>query len=138
MTTTDLLADRYGTKPRKRSRWTRVAVVVAVLAAGLIVAFVAYRNLGGGPIDAEQKTFNPVSDSSVQMTFTVTRDAPDRAVDCIVRSRDQSGLESGRREVYVPPGGDSRTVTTTFSTVDKAVTGEIYGCSYQVPAYLAN
>jgi hypothetical protein len=136
VSTSDLLADRYGTKPRKRSRWTRVAAVVAVLAIGLLVAYVAYRNLGGGPIDAEQKTFDAVSDSSVRMTFTVTRDAPDKAVDCIVRSRAQSGLESGRREVYIPAGGSSRTVTTTIATVDRAVTGEIYGCSYQVPAYL--
>jgi len=49
----------------------------------------------------------------------------------------QDGDEAGRREVLVRPGGDTVRATTVLKTSKPPVTGEVFGCSYQVPAYLS-
>jgi Domain of unknown function (DUF4307) len=67
----------------------------------------------------------------------VVRQEPQRPAVCIVRARSQDGDETGRKEVYVPPGGDSVLASTLLRTSRRPVTGEVYGCSYDVPPYLA-
>jgi len=79
-----------------------------------------------------------VDDGTVKFSFTVTRDDPSKAADCIVRTRAADGDEAGRREVLVPAGGAQRTVDTLVHTSKRAVIVEVYGCSYQVPPYLKN
>jgi Domain of unknown function (DUF4307) len=132
------LADRYGRRtPRTPRRLRYLVGTVVAVAIGLVVAVVAYRNLGSQPIDAKQTSFDVVNDSSVRVSFSVTRDHPERAADCIVRARALGGEETGRREVYVPPADGVVQRTTLLRTVRRAVTGEVFGCSYTVPPYLS-
>jgi hypothetical protein len=130
-------AGRYGSRDTRRGpRWVYWALLGVFVAAGLVVAYVAYVNLGDGPITTEPASYQIVDDGTVKFGFTVTRDDPSKAADCIVRTRAADGDEAGRREVLVPAGGGQRTVDTVVHTSKRAVSVEVYGCSYQVPPYL--
>jgi hypothetical protein len=107
-----------------------------VILVGIVVAVVAYRNLGPQPITGTQ-TALVFNDHSVKITFVVTRDHPERPADCIVRALSQNGAEVGRKEVYVPAAGGSIQLNTVLHTSNQPVTGDVYGCSYRVPPYLS-
>jgi hypothetical protein len=113
------------------------ALSAAVVVVGVIVAFVAYDKFAVSEIDSEATSFDLVSDSQLDITFTVTREDPSQAAVCIVRSRSKDGSETGRREVYIA-GGEDQTVKVTAPvyTSRPPAMGDIYGCSLDVPAYL--
>ena len=137
VTQRELPVGRYGSRTqRRRPRWVYWALLAAFIVAGLVVAAVAYVNLGDGPITTEPATYRIVDDRTVEFGFTVTRDDPGKPADCIVRTRAKDGDEAGVREVYVPAGGAQRRVDTVVHTSKRATIVEVYGCSYQVPAYL--
>ncbi len=137
MTVRERPAGRYGTqrKPRSRKRWYW-GLLGAFVVAGVVVAYVAYQNLGANPIDPEVTTYHVVDDGTVTATFTVDRNHPNQAADCIVYALAADGSEAGRGEVYVPPSETTITLTTELRTDKRATTVEFYGCSYQVPSYL--
>ena len=127
---------RYGRSSRpvsRRARWIAAAVAVA---AGSVLGYVAYTNLGTAPIETERTGFTDLPGNALRMTFTVTRDQPDRPAVCIVRVRGRAGNETGRKEVLVPPGGSATLVSTVIQSTEEPVTADVFGCSYEVPAYL--
>jgi hypothetical protein len=132
-----LLADRYGKRPRRTSRRTYWILGACALLLGGVVAWVGYVNLGSSPIETEQVGFANLPDDTMRFTFEITRDTPGKAAVCIVRTRVLDGEEGGRREVLVPPGPATMRVTTTIKSSDEPVTADVFGCSYQVPAYLS-
>ena len=113
-----------------------MVLLVTVLAAAALVAVVGYRNLGSPPIEGRQTAFRVVDEGRVEVTFQVVREQPERAAVCIVRARSRDGDETGRKEVYVPAGARSVTASTVIQASRRPVTGEVFGCSYDVPAYL--
>jgi hypothetical protein len=127
-------ADRYGT--RRFPTWVPIALLVLVIGVGVAVAVVGYRNQASPPIEGRQTAFQVIDDGSVQVTFQVVRQQPQRPAVCIIRARSEDGDETGRKEVFIPPGGGSVLETTVLRTSRRPVTGEVYGCSYDVPAYL--
>jgi hypothetical protein len=129
------MTSRYGT--RRTPRWLPAALLGLVVAAALGVAVVGYRNFGAPPIEGRQTAFTVVDDGSVKITFQVVRDQPQRPAVCIVRARSADGDETGRKEVYLPAGASSVLATTVLRTSRRPVTGEVFGCSYEVPVYLA-
>lgn len=137
MAVKDLPAGRYGAPKSKRSRrWWYWALLAAFVVVGLVVAYVAYENLGATPIDPEVTTYRVVDDGTVTATFTVDRNHPNQAADCIVYALAGDGSEAGRAEVYVPPSETTIQLSATLRTDKRATTVEFYGCSYQVPSYL--
>ncbi|MBB5956273.1 hypothetical protein FHS29_002859 [Saccharothrix tamanrassetensis] len=128
---------RYGKPRRPLPKWARWSLPVVAVLVGAVVAWVGYRNLGTQPVEAKQTAFEVLDEQSVEITFEVVRDTPDQAVVCIVRARSGDGDEAGRREVLVPPGADTAYATTVLRTSKQPATGEVFGCSYQVPAYLS-
>jgi hypothetical protein len=126
--------ERYGI--RRSPRWLPVLLLVAVLAAGTVVAVFGFTNLGSPPIEGRQTAFNVIDDGTVDVTFQVVREQPERPAVCIVRARSRDGDETGRKEVYVPAGERSVIASTVLRTSRRAVTGEVFGCSYEVPNYL--
>ncbi|HEX5402018.1 MAG TPA: DUF4307 domain-containing protein [Pseudonocardiaceae bacterium] len=137
MAVRDLPVGRYGAPKSKRGRrWWYWAILAAFLVAGLVVAYVAYENLGATPIDPEMTAYHVVDDGTVTATFTVDRNHPNQAADCIVYALSDDGSEVARGEVYVPPSESTVQLSTTLRTDKRATTVEFYGCSYQVPSYL--
>jgi hypothetical protein len=111
-------------------------MLAVFMGAGVVVAVVAYRNLGPDPITPQVTSYHVVDDHYATVSFTVDRDQPNRAADCIVYALSSDGAEAGRIEVYVPPNETSRQLTAGLRTDKRATTVEFYGCSYQVPPYL--
>lgn len=136
-TGSSLLEERYGTRPRRTSKRTYWIVGAVALVVSGAIAWVGYVNLGSPPIDTQATGFTNLPDDRMRMTFDVTRDAPDRPAMCIVRVRVLDGSEGGRKEVYVPPGASTMTMTTVVASSGEPVTADVFGCSYQVPSYLS-
>ncbi|MPZ83691.1 MAG: DUF4307 domain-containing protein [Actinophytocola sp.] len=132
-----LLEDRYGTRPRKTSRRTYWILGACAVLLGGVIAWVGYVNLGTAPIETQQVSFENLPNDAMRFTFEVTRDTPERAAVCIVRTRGLNGSEGGRKEVLIPPGPKAVRVTTVIESGDEPVTADVFGCSYQVPAYLS-
>src|SRR5690348_15946658 len=82
-------AARYGRQRLSRGnrRWNAIALGVAVLAAGVAIAVIGSQRLGTGPVKGELGGYQLVDEQTVQVTITVTRDDPAKAVSCIVRAR---------------------------------------------------
>jgi hypothetical protein len=106
-----------------------------VAVAAVVVYYVGF---GSTPIDGQQTSFTIRDDHSLSMTIEVQRDDPHRAADCVVRARSQSGAEVGRKEVLVPPANGTVREETVLRTTTRAVIGEVYGCTYDVPTYLSH
>jgi Domain of unknown function (DUF4307) len=128
---------RYG-RPTdgKRRRWRYWTILAAFIVAGLVIAYVAYQNLGGGPITPTVTTYHVVDDHTVTAGMTVDRDDPHKPADCILYALSADGDEAGRIEVYVPPSETTIQLSAQLRTDKRATTVEFYGCSYQVPSYL--
>jgi hypothetical protein len=132
-----LLEDRYGTKPRRAAKRTYWVIGAIALVVSGVVAWIGYQNLGTAAIETQTTTFSNLPDNRMKMTFDVTRDAPERPAVCIVRARVLDGSEGGRKEVYIPPGAGTTTISTVITSSGEPVTADVFGCSYQVPAYLS-
>jgi len=113
-----------------------VLLLVFVVLAGLGLAIVGFRNYGSPPVEGRQTAFHVMDDGSVRVTLQVVREQPQRPAVCVVRARSVDGDETGRKEVFVPPGSRSVLLDTVVRTSRRAVTGEVFGCSYEVPEYL--
>ncbi|MBP2476366.1 hypothetical protein JOF53_005238 [Crossiella equi] len=130
---------RYGrSSDRRTPPWVRLALLVTAVAVGGVLAVVGYQNLGTTPIEGKQTAYRVLDNTSVEISFQVARQTPERAAVCIVRARSEDGDEVGRREVLVTPSRDTVVETTVVRTSRLAVTGVVFGCSYQVPEYLSS
>ncbi|WP_246243389.1 DUF4307 domain-containing protein [Amycolatopsis pithecellobii] len=138
MTTRALPEGRYGAARRPPQRWLRWLFTAVALVVSAAVAWIAYLNLGPAPIDAERVSFAELPGNAMSVTINVTRDDPAKPGVCIVRLRDLSGAESGRKEVFVPAGDNHSRQTTVVRSIDPPVTADVFGCSYEVPAYLSS
>jgi uncharacterized protein (UPF0333 family) len=129
---------RYGTGRAQTSRrWRRwLFLAIALLVSGLI-AWVAYVNLGSAPIDAERVAFSAKPGNAMEITLNVTRDDDSRPGVCVVRARDKTGAESGRKELLIPAGAKHNRITTTIKSIGEPVTADVFGCSYAIPRYLS-
>lgn len=114
-----------------------VALVVVVIAAGIGMAFWYYETLGGTDLKAQAVRYDTVDASTATADISLTRDDPHEPAVCVIRSRDTDGAEVGRREVYFPPSPyDDTVISTTIATSGRSGVIEVYGCSYNIPAYL--
>lgn len=129
---------RYGNRGRAPARRTYWIVGAAAVLAGGLITWLAYSNLGSAPIETERTGYESLPGNAMRLTFTVTRDHPDRPAVCVVRVRGRDGNEGGRKEVFVPPGGIPTTVSTIIHSAGEPVVADVFGCSYQVPPYLSN
>jgi hypothetical protein len=137
VTAQSLPAGRYGPRargrPRRRLRWL---IYGLALLASVVGCWVSYLNFGITPISGQQTTYQVLNDHSVSLTVSVQREYPNREAECVVRALDQSGAEVARKEVLIPAGANASTQETVLQTTKRAVTGEVYGCTYNVPSYL--
>jgi len=106
-------------------------------AAGLVLAFVLFQQIGNPDVESEVVAFEVIDDSTLDLQLKVTRKDPSQEAVCIVRARSRDGSETGRREILLPPS-DSATVVvaSTVKTSQRPGMGDVYGCSFEIPDYL--
>jgi hypothetical protein len=103
---------------------------VLVAAGGLAVAVKLYRQYALAPYQVQILGVRDLTDSSVTVTFEVTKPAGQPAM-CTVIAHSRNGLEVGKAQVRVPGGAADQTVarvTYTLPTSARPVTGEVPGC----------
>ncbi len=121
-----------------RGRKTLLAVLVAlVVVAGAGVAYAYYSTLGSTDLKGEAIRWDDVDESTMTAQISLTRDDPSEPAMCVIRGRDRDGVEVARREVYFPATQfDDTVVTTSMRTSSRGGVVDVYGCTYNVPAYL--
>ncbi|NMO02358.1 DUF4307 domain-containing protein [Gordonia sp. TBRC 11910] len=120
-----------------RRRWFYLLSVV-VVAAGLTIAYVGYRQFGDPEVSGQASGYKITSSSTIDVQFTVTRQDPGTAVACVVRARAKDGGEVGRREVLIPAGQSTQVgAGSRVVTSRPPVIGEVFGCTTTVPPYLS-
>jgi hypothetical protein len=114
-----------------------IGLSVLVVLAGIGIAYVGYTRFADPPVSGEGTGYSIVDGSTVDVSFTVTRNDPAKAVACVVRARSRAGDEIGRREVLIPPGDSQQTsVESRVKTTGPPAIGEVFGCTTSVPPYL--
>jgi hypothetical protein len=110
---------------------------VLVVAAGVVLALIAYQRFEGNDVEGKIASYQVLDDQTTSVTISVTRKDPSQPVHCIVRVRSHDGDETGRREILVPPSESATVqVTTVVKSYKRAFVGDIYGCGTDVPGYL--
>lgn len=133
---------RYGTDPesqRPSGVAGKVIAVVAIVLVALMVVFlgryVIQRN--SQPISGTLVSHERIDDTTSRVWFDVERDDTSVPSYCIITSLNYERAEIGRRDVVVPPGGDTHTrMHVDIPTRDVPVSGGVYGCSTTFPSYL--
>lgn len=119
-----------------RRRWFLISSVTVVV-AGVVIAFVGYKQFGDPEVSGQATAHEILSSDTVAVQYTVNRKDPQQQVACVVRARAKDGSEVGRREVLIPSGDDVQVgARTTVYTSRPAVIGEVFGCTASVPPYL--
>ena len=112
-------------------------MTLLIVALGVAVALLGFQRLGSSDVKGELSGYRLLDAQTVEVTIGVTRRDPGHAVVCIVRARSLDGVETGRREVLVPPSSDPTVqVTTVVKSSRPPVVGDVYGCGTDVPSYL--
>jgi hypothetical protein len=130
---------RYGRSrlPAATRRRVAFALGVLVVAAGVVLALIAYQRFEGNDVEGKIASYQVLDDQTTSVTISVTRKDPSQPVHCIVRVRSHDGDETGRREILVPPSESATVqVTTVVKSYKRAFVGDIYGCGTDVPGYL--
>lgn len=122
---------RYGRRREARRRRPVVLalVLVALVAAGSLLALRLYRMYGDPNYDAQVITYTDITDTQVVVVFRVTVPKGGSAI-CLVRARSRDGAEVGRADVRVDaaPGQKQSTVTHRLATGGRPMIGEVLRC----------
>lgn len=132
-------SDRYPTSTGsvRGSRITAVVLTIGVVLLGVAIAWLAYNRFAVKDIQSEVHQYSIVDDSTIALSFTVTREDPSEAALCIVRARSRDGSETGRREIVVQPSEHGTVqIDTEIKTSQAPAVADIYGCGATVPDYL--
>jgi ABC-type transporter Mla maintaining outer membrane lipid asymmetry permease subunit MlaE len=105
--------------------------VMAVALAGLtaLAGVSLFKAYGERDYSASVTAFADITDTQVVVTFMVRLPAEGSAT-CVVRARDETGVETGREEITVKAGPDpAKTVVShRLVTRTRPITGEVQGC----------
>ncbi|WP_432486024.1 DUF4307 domain-containing protein [Kineococcus esterisolvens] len=128
----DLLATRYGRRPRPARPWYRrpLPLAAAVLGALLVLAYGAWVAVwqSQGPASTVLQ-YSVLDDRTAQLRFAVSRE-PGTAVQCTVHALDASSAEVGLVRVDVPAGPERQVQRTVqLRTTSRAVTVQVESCA---------
>ncbi len=135
---TPVLKDRYGQS--RNSNFTGkilVVVFVAMIIAAGIYIFSMVTRTSEASVTAVETDGRIISDSKITSQIDISRDDPSQAAYCIVTALNYSKDEVGRREVFLPAGGDAITrMALDIQTRERAHAAKVYGCSTTIPPHL--
>jgi hypothetical protein len=122
---------RYGRRrdTKRWPRWATLAVAVVLAALAGLAGVNLFKAYGERDYSASVTAFAGVTDTQVVVTFMVRLPAEGSAK-CVVRARDETGVEAGREEIIVKAGPDpARTmISHRLITRTRPITGEVQGC----------
>jgi hypothetical protein len=118
--------NRYGPGPRPRRRVAAIVAVATLALVGLAWVLWAAFSYAYPPVRATLVGYT-VTDTTVTVKFEIVKNAEYPAT-CTVRARNRAGEEVGRRDVTIPVGVRTDTLTEELATTGKPVTGEIRDC----------
>lgn len=129
---------RYGSRKNGTFTGKVLAVVFAVILIAVVVYIVSmFRNQTSVDVQAVETGGKVLSDEAIQTNIDITRDDPNKSAFCIVYALDYDKNEVGRREVFVPAGGDAtERYSLTMPTRERAHAAQVYGCSSVTPPHL--
>lgn len=115
-----------------------IAIVAVLFAIAAIVVAVQYmQKLNNGTVDGTVTGFERVDENHIDTSIDITRENVEEDSYCIVTAMNFDAVEVGRREVFIPAGGDRTTrIRTTITTRDIPVAVDLYGCATTIPSYL--
>lgn len=117
-----------------------VATVLTLLVIAILVAggWLIFQQTRTDSIELAETGYEVIDDHTTTMRVDLTRSDPQTPVYCIVRAREGSGAETGRREIYFPPSEhETLRIEVPIRTLTRAVDVDSYGCGEDVPEYLA-
>lgn len=110
-------------------------LVIAILVAG---GWLIYQQTRTESVELAETGYEVIDDHTTTMRVDLSRSDPQTPVYCIVRARDGSGAETGRREIYFPSSEhETLRIEVPIRTLTRAVDVDSYGCGEDVPEYLA-
>lgn len=126
--------------PPAQNTWTGklIAVFALVLVIAFAVALAKYlRSEENQTTHINFASSEHIDDSTMRVWVDVSRKDVNVPAYCIVTALDYDMAEVGRREFYVPPGGDAnQRFQIDVPTRELAVAGGAYGCGESIPFYL--
>lgn len=126
--------------PPAQNTWTGklIAVFALVLVIAFAVALAKYlRSEENQTTHINFASSERIDDSTMRVWVDVSRKDVNVPAYCIVTALDYDMAEVGRREFYVPPGGDAnQRFQIDVPTRELAVAGGAYGCGESIPFYL--
>ncbi|GAA1710920.1 hypothetical protein GCM10009809_04110 [Isoptericola hypogeus] len=122
-------ADRYGTRPARRpGRGRTVAIVAALVAAVVLVAWFSFEQSRSNPVSYEDVGFDVLGPEQVDVTFQVHMPPGTTAV-CTVEALAPSYAQVGTVDVPVGPSDQTTsTYTVQVRTSEEATSGVVAGC----------
>ncbi|MCS4489941.1 DUF4307 domain-containing protein [Corynebacterium sp. ES2794-CONJ1] len=135
------MRSRYAAEPKEsQSSMTGklMAIAILVLVIGFAVAFAKYlQTAQSQPITIQFVNAEPINDENITVIADITRKDTSQPAYCIVTALNFDMAEVGRREVFVPAGGQNiARWNINIPTRERAVAGAAYGCSDSIPFYL--
>lgn len=133
---------RYGrgSAPKKPSGAAGkiVAVLMVLMVLGIILFGARYlQDRESVPVSASLVTYERQDDETMRLWVDISREDPSQPSYCIVTALNYAMAEVGRREVIMPAGGEEQTrMEVDLPTRDYSVSGGVYGCSVNIPAYM--
>lgn len=115
-----------------------LAVLLVVILAAIVVALAKYvQHSQMTKISGQTANVRVIDDHNFKLTVDITRSDVSVPSYCIVTALNYDIAEVGRREIFLPAGGDStRRIDVELQTTEPAVSGDVYGCATDIPFYL--
>lgn len=115
-----------------------MALFFLALVAGLALSIAMYlRTSNEHSVTGSTTDVRVLEDNLFELTVDIERADTDADSYCIVTALNYDVAEVGRREILIPAGGNTtQRMVIHIATTEPAVSGDVYGCSYDVPGYL--
>lgn len=133
--------ERYGDNNRTLPAKLVVIAIVGMLVIAGAYIFVQMNRVSAPDVSATQAGWSRTpgkEDEQFIFTLDVTREKPELDSYCIIYALNYDVAEVGRRDVFIPGGGPATVrMDVPIATRELAVAGDVYGCSTDIPEFLA-